>query len=195
MWSGYACDRVLGLFLSAMDWQTRVYLEDGEQDGEALENVIRSVVEDTGEGRLGRNGTAWSKWLQGHHAAEVEDVSPVDPARVELAPQGSLAFHSLQGCPLQWVRLPPQGVSPSPLVERFEPRFGSSSARDSRERILAWRRVWWPIKFVYFSPEFRDDFFALMNACFPIRRQIHTHIHYIVKEQFKYIKNAYFFSK
>lgn len=61
MWSGSVCDGVLGLFLSAMDWQIRMYLEDGDQDGEAQENIIGSVVEDSGEGRLEKDRTAWSK--------------------------------------------------------------------------------------------------------------------------------------
>lgn len=44
-----------------MDWQIGMYLEDEDQDGEAQENVIGSVVEDTGEGRLEEDRTAWSK--------------------------------------------------------------------------------------------------------------------------------------
>lgn len=124
-------------------------------------------------------------------------MPPVDQIRVESeqlrAGQYSTPFKEVF---LGWVSLLLQGGSPSFSMENFEPRFGSASARDSREKIPAWRRVvdLMTCK-VYFSSELRW-FFDLMKSCFPIKRYMHTRTLYKGREQldnFHWIKNTHLF--
>lgn len=137
VWSVSAYDSILGLFLGAMDWHTIVYLEDGDQDGKALEKVIWSVMKGTGEGTLWRTEQLdpntcrfimllkWKMCLQWIKLGQRERAAQDRPLSVYFK-------ETLLG----WVRLLPQGMnSPSSLMERFEPRLGSSSSRDSREKI------------------------------------------------------------